>query len=557
MRRAFGGLRLLRCAFLATSLLIVVAPPLSTRANSHISRPNAPALSDWHLFGRDRNNDRFSPLVQINQADVGHLGVAWSQSLGQFQVLAETFPQVVEHTLYVTTSTDEVIAMNAVTGKELWKYAPRVNFSLSTGVGGYGVSVNRGVAIADGKVFLLTFDDHLQALSQATGERLWDSSVANPHQGGYETMAPTVWKGLVYVGLSGSEDGVRGQVAAYSVNSGKLVWRFYTVPAPGHGWVPANGRHGGGTIYMPPTVDTETGLIYVGTGNPSPVFLGTGRQGTDPHTDSVLALRASTGTLVWAHQEIAHDLWDYDAESPVVIFNTRFHGHTVRAVGEAGKSGFYFIMNARTGQDLFPPLAFVKENHKPPTTQGVLECPGSVGGSQYGPVAYSPRTHAAYVSGINLCMIMTVTPGKPSPGGGESDLYGTRIPQDKTPTGTFSAVNVRTGHFLWRHTMPTPMIGGATATASNLVWTGDQHGILYAFNAQTGKEVWHGNLGLAFGSAPIVYAINHTEYVAAAIGGSALTASLSLGNVGARVVVLKLGGKRITPYKGPGSAVQP
>jgi len=479
---------------------------------------------------------------------VGTLGEAWHAPLGQFQVLLETYPQVVGRVMYVTTSTDEVIALDAVTGKTLWTYAPRVDFSLSTGVGGYGVSVNRGVAVANGKVYELTFDGQLQAVDQTTGEQQWTASVADPHQGYYETMAPTVWGGLVFVGGSGSEDGVRGFVAAYDANSGKQVWRFFTVPARGQGWVPKTGRHGGGTVYMPPTIDTRTGLLYVGTGNPSPVILGTGRQGPNPYTDSILALQAHTGKLVWAHQEVAHDLWDYDAASPVVLFDTRVRGRTVHAVAEAGKSGYFFLLDAATGQDLFPRLAFVTERHTPPTTKGVLECPGAVGGSQYSPLAYSPLTHAAYVSGLNVCEILKVV----STHGGETDFGGVRIPTNEKKTGTFSAVDTTTGRFLWHLTMPTPMVGGATATASNLVFTGDQHGVLYAFDAQTGAILWRGHLGLAFGSAPIVYAINGQEYVAVALGGSALSGSLKLGHLGAMMAVLKLGGKPITPFTSPG-----
>jgi len=529
------------------AMTFAVAPAAPGQAQP--SGAKAPRLSDWPLFGRDRNATRYSPLTAINAGNLKKLGIAWSRSLGPYQVLSESFPTVVGRTMYITTTTDEIIALNAVTGKILWKYTPQVDFSLSTGVGGYGVTVNRGVAVANGKLYVLTFDDNLQAIEQSTGERLWQTKVADPHTGAYETMAPTAWKGMIFVGVSGSEDGIRGFVAAYDEKTGKQVWRFYTVPAPGHGWVP-KGRHGGGGVYMPPTVDTKTGLVYVGTGNPSPVYLGASRPGIDLYTDSILALRATTGKLAWYHQEVAHDLWDYDAESPVVIFDTRIHGKTVHAVAEAGKSGYVFIMNARNGKDLFPPLAFVKENHTPPTTKGVLECPGSVGGSQYGPLAYDPQTHAVYVSGINLCMIMTVTKN-PAPGG-ETDTYGTSIPTTIKPTGTFSGVDVRTGKFIWVHDMPTPMIGGASATASNIVFTGDQQGKLYAYNARNGNELWTGDLGLGFGAAPAIYAIDGKEYIAFTIGGSALTASLHLGNVGAELVTLTLGGKKIKPFKAPG-----
>jgi alcohol dehydrogenase (cytochrome c) len=496
-----------------------------------------PGYSDWPYFGRDRDNTRFAPQKQVDASNVSHLGVAWRNDLGSEQFLMESFPVVVGQTIYVTTSTDEVVSINAVTGHTNWIYTPAVDFSLSTGVGGYGVTVNRGVAVEGGKLFLLTFDDHLQALSQATGEKLWSTEVVDDSTGAYETMAPTVYDGMVIVGDSGSEDGVRGFVAAYSASTGKQLWRFYTVPHAGTGWVPKEG--GGGTVYMPPTIDTSTGIVYVGTGNPAPAIVGTKRPGANLYTDSILALRATSGQLVWYHQEVAHDLWDYDAESPPVLFTTKVKGHSVRAIAEAGKSGYLFILNAATGEDLFPRVAFVKEHHSTPTTEGTLECPGAVGGSQYAPLAFDPEAGDVYVSGVNLCQILTVN----SKHYGEKDFGGDRTtPSNEKPSGTFTAVNVTTGKIAWAHNMSTPMIGGATATSGNIVFTGDQHGNLYAFEAKTGKQLWTGNLGLAFGSAPVIYTIAGKEYILAAVGGSALTASQNLGPIGARLVALTLGG---------------
>lgn len=523
-------------ALAAVALLSACGGGGSTKLSYH-----APSYSDWPYFGRDRDNTRYAPQKQIDTSNVNKLGIAWSTNLGAEQYLMESFPVVVGETIYVTTSTDEVQAINAVTGKVLWVHTPEVNFSLSTGVGGYGVSVNRGVAVSEGKLFLLTFDDRLMALSAKTGEELWTTSVVNDSTGAYETMAPSVWDGIVFVGDSGSEDGVRGFVAAYDENTGKQLWRFYTVPHEGTGWVPKEG--GGGTVYMPPTVDASTGIVYVGTGNPAPAIVGTKRPGPDLYTDSILALNAHTGKLVWYHQEVAHDLWDYDAESPPVLFTTKVKGHSVRAVAEAGKSGYLFILNAATGADLFPRVAFVKEAHTPPTTKGTLECPGAVGGSQYAPIAFDPTSADVYVSGINLCQILTVM--KKSVGG-EKDFGGDRVtPSKEKPSGTFTAVNVTTGKIAWAHKMSTPMIGGATATAGGIVFTGDQNGTLYAYDAKTGKTLWTGNLGLAFGSAPVIYTIGGQEYILVALGGSALTASQKLGPIGAQVVALKLGGTPI------------
>jgi PQQ-dependent dehydrogenase (methanol/ethanol family) len=502
-----------------------------------------PEIEDWPLFGRDTDNTRFATQDQIDTGNVDELGEAWSTDLGPDQFLMESFPLVLGETIYVTTSTDEVIALDGKTGQTKWTYTPEVDFSQSTGVGGYGVSVNRGVAAENGKLFVLTFDNKLQAISQKTGELLWSSEVEDPATGAYESMAPTAYDGKVYVGVSGSEDGVRGKLVAYDQKTGKEIWTFYTVPKAGTGWVPKGG--GGGTIYMPPTIDTKTGIVYAGTGNPAPVIIGDKRPGKNLYTDSIIALDADTGELLWYHQEQAHDLWDYDAESPVVLFNAEIEGRRRRGVAEAGKNGLLFLLDAKTGKNLFPSVPFVKRDHTPPDEDGELECPGAVGGSQYSPLAYSPETQAVYVSGINICMVLKVTYENHN---GEKQFGGDRVvPEDTEKTGTFTAVSTIDGKVIWKHNMPTPMDGGATATAGGLVFTGDQRGILYAFDAESGKNLWQGNLKLAFGTAPVVYSIDGTQYVLATVGGAALTASEELGEIGARVVALKLGGKKLPP----------
>jgi PQQ-dependent dehydrogenase (methanol/ethanol family) len=508
----------------------------------YVAKP--PDIEDWPLFGRDRDNTRFATQDEINTGNVGDLGEAWSTDLGPDQYLMESFPLVLGEDVYVTTSTDEVVSINGKTGHINWTYTPQVDFSQSTGVGGYGVSVNRGVAAEDGRLFVLTFDNKLQAISQKTGEMLWSSQVANPATGAYESMAPSTYDGKVYVGDSGAEDGVRGFVAAYDAKTGKKVWQFYTVPKAGTGWVPKGG--GGGTIYMPPTIDQKTGTVYVGTGNPAPVIVGAKRPGKNLYTDSLLALNGDTGELLWYHQEQAHDLWDYDAESPVVLFNAEIEGHRRRGIAEAGKNGLLFLLDAKTGKNLFPSVPFVKRDHSPPTRKGTLECPGAVGGSQYSPLAYSPETQAVYVSGVNICMVLKVD--IETSANGEKAFGGDRVvPEDTEKTGTFTGVSTINGKVIWKRDMPTPMDGGATATAGGLVFTGDQQGILYAFDAKNGDVHWQGNLKLAFGTAPVVYSIDGTEYVLCTVGGAALTASEELGEIGARVVALKLGGKKLPP----------
>jgi PQQ-dependent dehydrogenase (methanol/ethanol family) len=503
---------------------------------------------DWPVFGRDRDNTRYAPQTEINAKTISRLGEAWSSDLGGNQYLQESFPIEVDGVLYVTTSTDEVYAFDAATGKVKWKYTPKVDFSLSSGVGGYGISVNRGVAVSDGMVYLLTFDCQLKAISAATGEEVFSSQVDDPKTGAYETMSPTVYDGQVFVGNSGSDEGVRGFVAAYDAKTGKQNWRFWTIPPIGEGWR-VKGT-GGGTVYMAPTIDTQSGRVLFGTANPSPAIVGTKRPGKNLYTSSVVALDAKTGKLAWYHQEVPHDLWDYDAASPVMLFDTTIDGKQRRIAAQAGKSGYLFMLDADTGEDVFPRLAFVTQDHKPPTTAGTLECPGPLGGSQYSPLAYSPQTNAVYVSGIEFCFILTVTDENLQ---GESNFGGTRsIPSDADPTGTFDAVDMSTGKFLWRRKIDSPMAAGASATAGGLVFTVDNKGVMYAFDAKTGATRWKANLGLAGASAPIVYTVKGKQYIAVAIGGSGITASNKLGPIGSRVVVLALDGKPVVPAKAAG-----
>jgi glucose dehydrogenase len=277
--------------------------------------------------------------------------------------------------------------------------------------------------------------------------------------------------------------------------------------------------------------------------------VGTRRPGANLYTSSIVALDAQSGRLAWHHQEVAHDLWDYDAASPVVLLDTTIDGRRTRVAAEAGKSGYLFMLDANTGADVHPRLAFVRQNHTPPTTRGTLECPGPLGGSQYDPMAYSPRADAVYVSGIDFCFILRVTDERLP---GESNFGGTRsIPSDSDPTGSFSAVDMSTGRYLWRVRMDSPMGAGATATASDLVFTVDQRGFIYAFEARTGEELWKANLGLAGAAAPVVYTMRGKEYVGVAIGGSGLTSSNDFGPVGSRFVVLTLDGRRIVPARAP------
>lgn len=496
-------------------------------------RPGRPAPvpdAGWPVFGGTADNTRYSALGQISAPDVGGLRVAWSRAEGFGQSTWEAFPVVVGDTMYLTTSTDTVWALNAATGALRWSYAPRVDFFRSAPGSGATFPANRGVAVTDGRVYELTFDCRLLALDARTGRLLWQVQVADPGQGYYETTAPTVWDGIVYAGSSGGDSGVRGFIAAYSATTGRELWRRYTVPAPGHGWVPAGGHHGGGAVWMPPVVDQATGILYAGTGNPSPDFAGGQRPGADPDTDGVLALRASTGAVAWFTSLAGHDVSDYDAASPVVLLRD------AHAVGEAGKSGLFYLLDAATGRPLRRPVRFVTTG-----SAGTVSCPGELGGSNYSPVAYDPETHSVYVSGIDYCG--TYHRDGPSAAAshqaGMPDLGGDVTPAQATASGTFTAINIGTGLVRWQRAMPAPMLGGATAVGG-LVFAGSVNGVLYAFDAAAGQIRWQRDLGAGFGSAPVVYAVAGREYLAVVSGGAAIAAINQLGPVGGRLYVFAL-----------------
>ncbi len=500
--------------------------------------------ADWPVFGGTTDNTRFSPLDQINASDVRRLRVAWTRDEGFGQSAWESFPVVVGTTMYLTTSTDAVWAVNAVTGALRWSYAPVVDFFRPDAVAGATFPANRGVAVAGGLVYELTFDCHLLALDARTGKLRWRVKVADPAQGYYETTAPIAWNGIVFAGSSGGDSGARGFIAAYDARTGRQFWRRYTVPAPGHGWMPAAGHHGGGAVWMPPVIDTATGVLYAATGNPSPDFTGAVRPGADPDTDGILALRARTGRLVWFTSLVRHDVSDYDAASPPVLFRA------AHAIGEAGKSGLFYLLDAATGRPLHPPARFVATG-----SASTVTCPADIGGSNYAPVGYDPETGLAYISGIDYCGTYHREPPARAAAHqpGAPDQGGTIQPAQPVATGTFTAIDVSTGRVRWQRSLPAPMLGGATVAGGEpgsaaggrrppggLVFAGSADGTLYAFDASAGTIRWRRSVAAGFGSAPVIYAIGGREYLAVISGGAAIAAINHLGPVGGRLYTFTL-----------------
>lgn len=475
--------------------------------------------SDWLLHGRDYTNQRYSTLTQINVDTVKTLApVALVQTsmTGSF----ETTPIVVGGVMYATTPVVDnkmkILAINAATGESLWQ----TNYS----IGEHKICcgpVNRGLALGYGMVYFVTLDDHLVAFDAANGKLKWSSQVADPSVGYSETMAPQIYKGTVIIGSAGGEWPIRGYVASYDAKTGHQLWRWQSTDPKtyeGDSW-----KHGGGMVWTTPAIDTERNLIIFSTGNPNPDLYGDSRKGDNLYTDSIVALNAGSGTLAWYYQEIKHDVWDYDAVSNVVLFDVNVNGKSVPAAGEAGKNGWFYIVDRRDGSLIQKSEPFVmqsKNMYSLPTKTGVVMLPGANGGAEWSPPAYSPLTKNVYIMGMN--QLMNFATHQPPLQVGDIRLGSafTNVKKQGIQNGTFTAINVDTGKITWQYTAPQPLIGGVLATAGNLVFMGEGNGYFDAFNATTGEKVWRFNLGAGVNAPPITYTVGGEQYIAVAAGGN-------------------------------------
>ena len=502
-------------------------------------------LNNWMLYGRTYNNQRFSPLKQITARNVrGLQTVAIIQTgvVGSF----ENSPIVVNGIMYISTPYDHVLAYDAVTGRELWSYAPDLGYTqLCCG------PESRGVAVADGRLYIAQLNGDLVALDAKTGKVEWTQQVGDPRGAFSLTMAPQVYDGMVIIGTSGAEFPTRDFVAAYNGETGKEVWRFYTIPSPnepgGNTWSGDSWKTGGGSMWNTPAIDPERGLLIFAVGNPNPDNYGDDRKGDNAYTDSIVAVHVKTGKLAWWYQQVAHDVWDYDADAPVVLLDVKDgNGKMVAAAAEAGKEGNVFIVNRDNGHLIRKSEPFVMQSKTmwtaPPLTGYVNIYPGAQGGNEWSPEAYSPDTHLFYVDGTNESWEysgdkpdMTVTghlrlggvlqPITPQgaielnePGAGDHPVH---VDGAIPPTGNLSAVNPDTGKIAWQYKSPDPMLGGVLTTAGNLVFAGEMNGDFDAFDAATGQRLWHQNLGSGVNAPPITYRVNGQQYIAVAAGGNA------------------------------------
>ena len=496
--------------------------------------PNGPG--QWLLYGGSYRNFRHSPETSITPDTVKNLHVAWSAptgTTGQF----ETSPVVYGGVMYITTSHNRLMALDARTGKFLWRYDAKLPDDLRLCCG----PANRGVAIGGNLVVMSTLDAHLIAFDRMTGKVKWAVELANYKDGFSATAAPLIVNDLVYIGVAGGEFGARGFIDAYDLKTGKRVWRVHTVPGKddpaAKTWAGDSWKSGGAPAWTTGTYDPETGTLFWTVGNPSPDWNGDLRGGDNLYSDSVLALDPKTGKMKWHFQFTPHDVWDYDGNTQIFLIDTEIDGKKVKALAQPNRNGYFYVLDRTNGKFLrasqyIEQLNWAKgidKNGRPIVNPDAMPqenptmrvCPSNLGGmngSWTG--AYDPKTGLVFAPSIEACQkfqkgIVTFVKGIPFMGG----MPDTVDANDGKSYGLLSAIDVKTGKVKWRYRDPKPMMGGVVATAGGVLFTSNMRGEALAFDQATGKKLWSFRMGGAGRGQPIVYTIDGESYVAIPSGG--------------------------------------
>jgi alcohol dehydrogenase (cytochrome c) len=499
----------------------------------------AQAPGDWTSYGKNPLGWRYSELSAINTTNVSRLSVQWIRQLTLGVGGYEATPLVQDGIIYLTGPSNTAWALDGITGHPLWSYKKTPPGPLNLCCG----QVNRGFAMLGDKLFKVNVEGTLVALDTKSGAVLWETQIADYKQGFSATNAPLVVKNLVLTGIAGAEFGTRGFVDAYDAETGKRVWRFYTVAGAGEpgseSWGGESWKRGGGSTWVTGTYDPELNIVYWGTGNPGPDMNGDVRKGDNLYTCSIVALDADTGKLLWHFQMTPHDVHDWDAISDPVLTDLTVAGKPVKAVVQANRNGFFYALDRVSGKFLFA-RAYTKvtwadgigSDGRPilvkgmePTEEGTKACPGIGGGHNWQPSAYHPRTGLLYFPSEEGCHLYYKTSQDFVEGRWYQASTVDDVPKERM-TGSIVAVNAATGQTKWRFEMISGTSAGVLATAGGLLFGCDGQGYLIAFDAANGKVLWKFQTGGHISAPPISYALNGRQYIALLSGQSLVTFAL-------------------------------
>jgi alcohol dehydrogenase (cytochrome c) len=519
-----------------TTLFAQSPPGTSVTARVDVQPPQLlykPVADNWPSYNGDYTGRRFTALTGINLSNVSQLRAQWVFHAPNSDRL-EVTPVVVDGIMFVTAAND-AFALDAQTGRTLWHYSRPITEGLIDDASQHH---NRGLGVWHDRVYMETDNAHLLCLDARSGHLLWDVAYTDGNKNYGATSAPLVVKDKVLVGTSGGDDGVRGFVAAYSAETGKEAWRFWTIPGPGEfgssSWPGDSYKLGGGTTWMPGTFDPELNTIFWGTSNPAPDFDGGPRPGDDLYTDCLLALDPDTGKLKWHFQFTPHDLFDYDAVETPMLVDASFRGQPRKLVVQANRNGFIYVLDRTNGAFLSATrfseklnwATGIDEKGRPirtgvkPTEEGTRVCPGMVGATNWQSPAFNPNTSLLYFMALESCDIYLLKAKEFRPG---QAYYSTGVRHSE---GDFNrkillAFSLEGDTPSWRYEQVGEghSAGGVLTTASGLVFFGDDAHSFEAVDAQSGKPLWHFNTGQTISASPMSYAVNSKQYLAIAAGG--------------------------------------
>lgn len=536
-----------------TEMASLVAFVRTLSTNTKIAGTAAPARSldftqvanprpgEWPTYHGQLNGNRHSPLDQINLNNVARLAPKWIFPIASTQRL-EVTPVVVDGVMYVTAA-NEAYALDARNGRQYWSFRrPR-----TPGLAGDAASgINRGVAVLEDRLFLVTDNAHLIALDRRDGHLLWEVEMADSSVNYGATSAPLIARDLVISGISGGDEGVRGFFAAYKPSTGERVWRFWTVPAPGEPlaktWAGKALEHGCAATWLTGTFDPQTGLLYWTAGNPCPDYNGDERGGDNLYSDSVLAIEAATGELRWHYQFTPHDLHDWDAQQTPMLIDTRFQGRDRKLLAQANRNGFFYVLDRLSGERLLakpfvekltwarsigPDGRPIRADGSDPTPGGIKVCPAVEGATNWMSTAFHPGTHLFYVMALEKCSVYLKAEAVWEPG---KSHYGgdTRKTEGEEGRKYLRAIDIDTGRIVWEYAQhgPGSTWGGVLSMAGGVVFLGDDSGDFTAVNATSGKPVWRFPANQHWKASPMTYMVDGKQYVAIAAGANILAFSL-------------------------------